>query len=104
MGRHTKQSRYSFPENLFCDIMVEDLVMNNPGRTMMDSQRETLCTAFNSLDLIERAILIKRYQENKIFRVIGEELGLSGGKCQQLCSKALRKLRNPEYVRRYREK
>ena len=105
MADHRKKPvwrEFPYPENLMYDIMVEDLAADNPGHRLTSGQIDVLQAAMASLSEVEYQVVIKRYREFKVFRVIGEEIDLPAGKCQQICSKALWKLHNPIYTKRYR--
>ena len=85
------------------DIMVEDLSEDNPKHLLTEKQRAALSEAISTLTHEEKLVLEKRYQDYKTYRVIGEEIGVEGGKTRTICSKALRKLYHPDFRTRYRE-
>ena len=91
-----------YPENLLYDVLVEDLAIKNPGHRLREDQIAALACAMDTLEEQERQVIERRYQMREVYREIGESMNLAGWKCQQICAKALRKLRNPIYASKYR--
>ena len=50
-----------------------------------------------------KEVVVKRFLESKVRRVISEEMGISISRVQQLESKAIRILRNPKNSKSLRE-
>ncbi len=91
-----------YPEKLLYDVLVEGLAVKNPGHHLREDQITALSCAMETLEEQERQVIERRYQMREVYREIGESMNLADWKCQQICAKALRKLRNPIYVRKYR--
>ena len=101
----SKQKRRTlpYPENLMYDVLVEDITVKNPGHRLTDSQKSMLETAMGTLTEVELLTIRKRYEDLKFYREIGEDLGLTAGKCESICANALRKLNHPDFRKKYRE-
>ena len=92
-----------YPENLMYDILVEDIAPQDGNHKLTARQIESLEYALKSLSEEEQEIIRRRFQLKETYRAIGENLGITTDKSRYICSKALRKLRRPEFVKMYRE-
>ena len=77
-----------FPDNLITDIGGIPLPIN-------DDQLAGLRHAITTLKAKEQRVIVLRYENGGTYAAVGKELSLSHTRVQQLCERALRKLRHP---------
>ena len=99
--RRKKERKREYPGNLLYDVLVEDLTMASNNHRLSQGQMEALDLAMRSFTPQEVEVIMRRYQLMETYRSIGESMGLTQEKSRNICSKALRKLRNPVYVKMY---
>ena len=77
-----------YPDNLISDIAGISLPLS-------DDQRAGLDYAITTLKGNEQRIIKLRYENGGTYAAVGKELSISGTRVQQLCGRAIRKLRHP---------
>jgi RNA polymerase sigma factor (sigma-70 family) len=76
------------------EFTLQDLVADNTTEAAFaGAEVETILPLLEKLDVRQQKILRMRYSENRTCNDIGDELGLSGSRVQQIEVQAIRSLR-----------
>ncbi len=87
-----------YPENLVRAIGVEKLNATGEYTPLTEDQQTGLEHAIGMLHDRDRTVLALRYQEKKTFQDIGDTLGVSRQRAQQICTRAVDALRHPAKI------
>lgn len=79
---------------LLSDTLIDELAINVLDKLATECEYKILHEAVNALKPPINRIVSAYYFENKTYKQIGEEMGVSGSSVAQMCHKGLRKLRN----------
>jgi RNA polymerase sigma factor (sigma-70 family) len=104
-----KKPALLWPENLMQALVAETTNAEKEGNKpesvmelsehLNDDQLEGVRFAISTLLEREQTVIHLRFEEQRRFREVGEALDISASRAQQICAKALRKLRHPSRFR-----
>ena len=87
--KERKNKKVDYPANLFKDLKLD---IKNPTADQIYGLEFVLA----QLKDIQQEVIRLRYEQGFTFKEIGEQIGLSGGRCSQICKQGLRRLENPQ--------